>query len=152
MRLFKKYCLPSHTEKSAGKNNKEKTRFRTSSSFSSNSSKSTSRTSPLSPSYSASSYDPTKRLPPQVLSRIFSYVCPHALDESYNSSEESITEDGCMLCDMRDLAYCALVSKNWSAPAQKILFVLFQSLGQPLLLTHSRLQVPTCPHRCRSLL
>ncbi|EEA24100.1 hypothetical protein TMatcc_007174 [Talaromyces marneffei ATCC 18224] len=122
MRLFRKYCLPSHTEKSAGKKNKEKTRFRTPSSFSSNSTKSTSRTSPLSPPYSSPSYDATKQLPPQVLSRIFYYVCPHSLDESYNSSEESITEDGCMLCDMRDLACCALVSKKWCTPAQNLLY------------------------------
>lgn len=123
MRLFRKYYRPSHTEKRAEKEkHKEKTRFRASSSFSSNSSKLTSKTSPLSPSYSTSSFDPTKVLPQQVLSRIFFHVCPHALDESYNSSEESITEDGCMLCDMRDLACCALVSKKWSAPARNLLY------------------------------
>ncbi|EED17775.1 F-box domain protein [Talaromyces stipitatus ATCC 10500] len=120
MRLFRKYVLPSHNEKSAGKKKKEK-RFRASSLFNSNSSRATSRTSPLS-SYSSSSSDPTKRLSADVLARIFYYVCPHTLDESYNSSEESITEDGCMLCDMRDLACCALVNKKWCKSAQKLLY------------------------------
>jgi len=61
------------------------------------------------------------RVPPYVLRNIFAEVCPHALDNSYDSSEESMTEDGCMLCDMRDLAQCALVSKQWNGVAQKLL-------------------------------
>ncbi|OJD23464.1 hypothetical protein ACJ73_05179, partial [Blastomyces percursus] len=65
-----------------------------------------------SPQHSGSSYGPardyTRNLPPEILSRIFSYVCLHVLDDTYNSSEESMTDDGCMLCDMRDLAHCAL--------------------------------------------
>jgi len=65
--------------------------------------------------------DCTQKLPPQVLFRIFGSVCPHALDDSLNSSEESMTEDGCMLCDMRDLAHCALVSRRWYGAAQQLL-------------------------------
>ncbi|KAF3479455.1 uncharacterized protein GIQ15_06431 [Arthroderma uncinatum] len=57
--------------------------------------------------------DYTKVLPPNVLSNIFSQVCPHVRDSSLTSSEESMTEDGCMLCDMRDLAHAALVCTQW---------------------------------------
>ncbi|KAL2835951.1 hypothetical protein BJY01DRAFT_63688 [Aspergillus pseudoustus] len=66
--------------------------------------------------------DLTKHLPNPVLARIFAYVCPHAVDSSYDSSEESMTEDGCMLCDMRDLAHCAPVSKRWYPVARSLLY------------------------------
>ncbi|KAF4201958.1 hypothetical protein CNMCM8927_000872 [Aspergillus lentulus] len=33
-----------------------------------------------------------------------------------------MTEDGCMLCDMRDLAHCAVVCKRWYLAAQSILY------------------------------
>ncbi|OJJ44009.1 hypothetical protein ASPZODRAFT_72780 [Penicilliopsis zonata CBS 506.65] len=66
--------------------------------------------------------DLTKALPPTVLSKIFSFVCPHALDDSYDTSEESMTEDGCMLCDMRDLANCAQVCRRWRPEAQALLY------------------------------
>ncbi|PGH09811.1 hypothetical protein GX51_00498 [Blastomyces parvus] len=79
-----------------------------------------------SPQHSGSSYGPardyTRNLPPEVLSRIFSFVCLHVLDDTYNSSEESMTEDGCMLCDMRDLAHCALVCRKWYPPAHHLLY------------------------------
>ncbi|RDW92861.1 F-box domain protein [Aspergillus mulundensis] len=66
--------------------------------------------------------DLTKQLPDPVLARIFSFVCPHAADNSYDTSEESMTEDGCMLCDMRDLAHCALVSRRWYPIARSLLY------------------------------
>ncbi|KAA8642903.1 hypothetical protein EYZ11_011296 [Aspergillus tanneri] len=66
--------------------------------------------------------DHTKKLPPLVLARILTQVCPHAADASYESSEESMTEDGCMLCDMRDLAHCALVCKRWFLEARTLLY------------------------------
>ncbi|EGE04612.1 F-box domain-containing protein [Trichophyton equinum CBS 127.97] len=66
--------------------------------------------------------DYTKTLPPNVLSNIFYQVCPHARDTSLTSSEESMTEDGCMLCDMRDLAHAALVCTHWYGIAQNILY------------------------------
>lgn len=80
--------------------------------------------------YSSPYYNPvpardyTKLLPPNVLYNILTYVCPHSLDNSLSSSEESMTEDGCMLCDMRDLAHCTLVSKRWYNVAQPLLYVL----------------------------
>ncbi|OJJ79238.1 F-box domain protein [Aspergillus glaucus CBS 516.65] len=66
--------------------------------------------------------DFTKDLPPSVLARILSAVCPHTQDDSYDTSEESMTEDGCMLCDMRDLAHCAQVSRRWTVEARKLLY------------------------------
>lgn len=66
--------------------------------------------------------DYTKKLPRPVLSRIFAFVCPHAVDGSYDTSEESMTEDGCMLCDMRDLAHCALACKHWYLDARALLY------------------------------
>ncbi|GIC90169.1 F-box domain protein [Aspergillus udagawae] len=66
--------------------------------------------------------DYTKILPPPVLARIFAFVCPHAADSSYATSEESMTEDGCMLCDMRDLAHCAVVCKRWYLAARSVLY------------------------------
>ncbi|KKK17645.1 F-box domain protein [Aspergillus rambellii] len=74
------------------------------------------------PSISGFATDQTKRLPSQVLSRILAFVCPHAVDGSYDTSEESMTEDGCMLCDMRDLAHCGLVCKRWYPVAQSLLY------------------------------
>ena len=60
-------------------------------------------------------------LPAAVLERIFSYVCPHTRDVTYESSEESMMGDGCMLCEMRDLAQCALVCRRWAEVAQGLL-------------------------------
>ncbi|OJD12620.1 hypothetical protein AJ78_06825 [Emergomyces pasteurianus Ep9510] len=78
------------------------------------------------PQYSSYRYGPARdysqKLSPEILSRIFSYVCLHVLDDTYNSSEESMTEDGCMLCDMRDLAHCALVCRKWYSPAHHLLY------------------------------
>lgn len=50
---------------------------------------------------------------PSILNRIFGFVCPHSLDESYETCEQSSIEDACMLCDLRDLAACVGVSKRW---------------------------------------
>lgn len=68
--------------------------------------------------------DFTKSLPPEVLRNIFALVCPHSLDDSLASSEESVVEDGCMLCDLRNLAHCALVCRRWYSVAQNLLYVL----------------------------
>ena len=65
-------------------------------------------------------------LPDDLLKRILAFVCPHTRDESYVTSEDSMTDGGCMLCDMRDLAQCALVKKAWSEAAATLLYVNVQ--------------------------
>jgi hypothetical protein len=60
------------------------------------------------------------RFPEKVLARIFSFVCPHASDETLDCAEDTTTEAGCMLCDMRDLARCGAVSRSWHATAVKL--------------------------------
>ena len=69
-------------------------------------------------------------LPARILERIFVFVCPHTQDEAHTTLEDSMVEDGCMLCDMRDLAQCALVCRRWAGVAQNLLYAL-------LLLSHS---------------
>ncbi|KAH8805871.1 hypothetical protein F5884DRAFT_800937 [Xylogone sp. PMI_703] len=66
--------------------------------------------------------DLSSRLSSVILQRIFTFVCPHAIDESYESCEGSATEDACMLCDLRDLAHCAQVSRRWRTIAAQILY------------------------------
>ncbi|KAF2871348.1 hypothetical protein BDV95DRAFT_494501 [Massariosphaeria phaeospora] len=65
--------------------------------------------------------DLTRRLDDKILRRIFELVCPHAADHSLESSEES-GNDGCMSCDMRDLAHCALAKRQWYGPAAGLLY------------------------------
>ena len=64
--------------------------------------------------------DRISRLPPNVLRRIFQEVCPQSCEDSYTSLEES-TYEGCLLCDVRDLAACAAVDTKWYGPAQDML-------------------------------
>jgi hypothetical protein len=96
--------------------------------------------------------DCTKRLPRPVLARIFALVCPHTVDNSYGTSEESAS-DGCMLCDMRDLAHCALVNKRWFLDARELLYETprWPQRRQRPALTQS-LQIHERPHRPRTLL
>jgi hypothetical protein len=61
------------------------------------------------------------KLPLRVLQRIFTFVCPHVQDETYTTSEESMIENGCMLCDLRDLASCGRVCRLWFNSAQNLL-------------------------------
>jgi hypothetical protein len=61
------------------------------------------------------------KLPGPLLERIFSFVCPHTQDETYESCEQSAVEDTCMLCDARDLAHCAQVSRKWRVHATNLL-------------------------------
>ncbi|RSL83406.1 hypothetical protein CEP51_004546 [Fusarium floridanum] len=63
-------------------------------------------------------------LPPNVLHRIFPFVCPHARDESYETCEgsASASDSTCMLCDLRDLAHCAQVCRVWRQNAVKVLY------------------------------
>ena len=62
-------------------------------------------------------------LPAKVLRHIFAVLCPHAGDETYTSLEGSMSQGGCMLCNMRDLAHCALASHEWAEIAQRTLSV-----------------------------
>lgn len=61
------------------------------------------------------------QLPPRILQRIFAFVCPHACDESYETCEASASDGGCMLCDLRDLAHCVAVSRQWRQNAVPVL-------------------------------
>ncbi|KID65702.1 F-box domain protein, partial [Metarhizium hybridum] len=62
------------------------------------------------------------QLPDEVLQRIFISVCPQALDKSYESCEESANDEGCMLCDVRDLSHCTQVNKKWRRVALQVLY------------------------------
>ncbi|KAJ9664470.1 hypothetical protein H2201_005218 [Coniosporium apollinis] len=66
--------------------------------------------------------DFTKRLPDNVLRIIFGFVCPHSTDESYEPSERSMIGDGCMLCDLRDLANCTRVQRRWFSVGARVLY------------------------------
>ncbi|KAL8704658.1 MAG: hypothetical protein Q9201_002192 [Fulgogasparrea decipioides] len=66
--------------------------------------------------------DSTSRLPLKLLTKILSYICLHAWDDNYLSLEDSMRDGGCMLCDMRDLAQCALVSRRFLVATQTILY------------------------------
>lgn len=71
--------------------------------------------------YQAAGHDCTQRLPAKVLDNIFAHLCPHTLDETYETNEQSIVGDGCMLCDLRDLANCARVRRGWYQVVQETL-------------------------------
>lgn len=61
------------------------------------------------------------RLPPNVMERIFSFVCPHSTDETYETCEGSANDSGCSLCDLRDLSFCIKVNRSWRPPALRML-------------------------------
>lgn len=65
--------------------------------------------------------NPAPILPASILKAIFAHVCPHAQDDTYVASEDSMKDGGCMLCDMRDLAQCALVSRRWYEASSSLL-------------------------------
>lgn len=70
------------------------------------------------PSYTGP--DQTRRLDDKILRLIFHYVCLHSSDDTLEPSEESGYE-GCMTCDTRDLAHCALTSRQWYSVAAGLL-------------------------------
>ncbi|KAF6817310.1 F-box domain protein [Colletotrichum sojae] len=63
-----------------------------------------------------------QNLPKEILPRIFSFVCPHTQDETYETCETSAIFDACMLCDLRDLAHCARVCWKWNQVANAALY------------------------------
>ncbi|KAF9881031.1 F-box domain-containing protein [Colletotrichum karsti] len=63
-----------------------------------------------------------QNLPKEILPRIFSFVCPHTQDETYETCETSAIFDACMLCDLRDLANCARVCWKWNQVANAALY------------------------------
>jgi len=74
--------------------------------------------SPSPPRYAR---DLISRLPEDLVHKILAEVCPHTQDHSYLPSEQSTVGEGCMLCDLRDLARCARVCRRWYALAQDLL-------------------------------
>ena len=66
---------------------------------------------------------PITKLPNNVLEQIFAYVCPHVRDYTYNGLEDSMQDGDCMLCDLRELAQCALMRRQWADVVQKLLLV-----------------------------
>ncbi|KAI1463756.1 uncharacterized protein F4812DRAFT_445249 [Daldinia caldariorum] len=67
-------------------------------------------------------FAPWLELPPPILERVFSFVCPHCCDESYETCEQSALEDACMLCDLRDLSHAGQVCKRWRVAAVKLMY------------------------------
>ena len=65
--------------------------------------------------------NPTASYSQALLRMLLCYVCPHSQDDTFVPCEESMTDAGCMLCDVRDLSLCALVNKQWSEAATNVL-------------------------------
>ena len=63
------------------------------------------------------------KLPVSVLKCIFAFVCPHTQDESYTCCEESMVDQDCFLCCLRDLSSSARVCRLWFNSAQNVLWV-----------------------------
>ena len=71
--------------------------------------------------------DRLSRLPKPILCRVLNHVCPHTMDETYEDSEKSVMGDSCGLCDLRDLARCALVNRHWYLTVQDVLYDIHPS-------------------------
>ncbi|KAI0379840.1 hypothetical protein F5Y04DRAFT_282315 [Hypomontagnella monticulosa] len=66
-------------------------------------------------------FAPWLELPSPILERVFSFICPHCCDESYETCEQSALDDACMLCDLRDLSHAGQVCKRWRKSAVKLI-------------------------------
>ena len=78
----------------------------------------------LSPAYATNhfhTFAPWLNLPEGVLERIFTFVCPQTKDDTYETCEQSALPDACMLCNLRDLAHCVQVCKQWKPVVRKLL-------------------------------
>lgn len=62
-------------------------------------------------------FAPWLQLPLPIIQRIFTFVCPHSSDETYETCEQSASDFSCMLCDLRDLAHAGMVCKAWRKAA-----------------------------------
>ncbi|ETS77080.1 hypothetical protein PFICI_10954 [Pestalotiopsis fici W106-1] len=67
-------------------------------------------------------FAPWLQLPVPILQRIFSFVCPHCYDESYETCEQSAIEDACMLCDLRDISHAGRVCRAWRKVAVPMIY------------------------------
>ncbi|KAI1214507.1 uncharacterized protein F4807DRAFT_258 [Annulohypoxylon truncatum] len=67
-------------------------------------------------------FAPWLELPAPILERVFSFICPHCCDESYETCEQSALENACMLCDLRDLSHAGQVCKRWRKAAVKLMY------------------------------
>ncbi|KAI2643241.1 hypothetical protein GGS21DRAFT_495429 [Xylaria nigripes] len=67
-------------------------------------------------------FAPWLELPTPILERVFSFICPHCCDESYETCEKSAVEGACMLCDLRDLSHAGQVCKLWRASAIRLMY------------------------------
>lgn len=77
---------------------------------------------PLPPARYGVRHAPLK-LPDKVLCNILANVCPHVQDDTYIRLEDSMQDGNCMLCDLRELAQCTLVSRQWAVVGQQLLSV-----------------------------
>ncbi|KAG9968805.1 hypothetical protein KCU98_g15489, partial [Aureobasidium melanogenum] len=62
------------------------------------------------------------KLPNDILTKIMVQVAPHTQDETYEPSERSTIGEGCMLCDLRDLAKAGQVCRRWYNAAATVLY------------------------------
>ncbi|KAI1847271.1 hypothetical protein JX266_006811 [Neoarthrinium moseri] len=67
-------------------------------------------------------FAPWLQLPTPILQRVFTFVCPHTQDESYETCEQSALEDACMLCDLRDISHAGMACKQWRKAAVPIMY------------------------------
>jgi hypothetical protein len=56
-----------------------------------------------------------------ILTKIMVQVAPHTQDTTYEPSERSTIGEGCMLCDLRDLAKAGQVCRRWYNAAATVL-------------------------------
>ncbi|THV89334.1 hypothetical protein D6D26_09790 [Aureobasidium pullulans] len=63
------------------------------------------------------------KLPNDILTKIMVQVAPHTQDATFEPSERSTIGEGCMLCDLRDLAKAGQVCRRWYNAAATVFSV-----------------------------